>query len=82
MPPSQYAPGGAPGMSCTACNTKGIEQLACSAGMKFCSVSGKARVRKSRVANGRAWGVVENTTRSSQAPSARRCATLLAKAPR
>jgi len=36
---------GAPGMLCTACSTNGIEQLACSAGLKLISLKGTWRVR-------------------------------------
>ena len=50
-----------------------MEQLACKAGWKFCSVSATCRVGKSSVAKGSGAGRpssgAENTTRSSQAPS-------------
>ncbi|MCY1538304.1 hypothetical protein D9M68_738370 [compost metagenome] len=68
-------------MPCTGRSTKGMEQLACSASMKLAPLSGTWRVRKSCVENGNS-AAVENTTRSSQAPSALRCSALAANAPR
>ncbi len=79
-------------MWCTACNTNGMEQLACKASMKLAGVRRTCRVRKSCVPNGSGAGSgapagpsprgEENTTRSSQAPSALRCTVLLKNAPR
>ena len=67
------APGGDKAMSCTACNTKGMEQLAWTAAIKLASVNGTRSVGKSSQAKGNAsCDRLENTTRCKHSPRYRR----------